>query len=238
MKHQLLAIALLGACNTAAPQPELSPSQMQGPPLILSVPELYQGIGAEFTMTGANPGDLIVLAVSRAPASGADECLTRRPQICFSLERPRLIARTRADMSGNATLNVTVPATLPEGEVLWFQARAWDGQSSYASSRGLGVVSSGDCPQILADFNQETALVRSCTQDSDCGQVMTGTSCGCTRDWVANLNADLTQFYDLLSDAGSCGAPLVSTCDCPATFGFECIPSAAGRGTCSWRYSP
>ncbi len=90
------------------------------------------------------------------------------------------------------------------------------------------------CDELETAFQTETAAIRSCTQPSDCGQQLTGTSCGCTRDWVARADADTTVFYDLMSQGNTMGCELgtISTCDCPAASGFTCSTD----GVCVWDY--
>jgi hypothetical protein len=89
------------------------------------------------------------------------------------------------------------------------------------------------CAELLAAFDAETLAIRSCGSDSECGQALQGTSCGCTRDWVARSDADTTCFYDLIEQAGAlqCELPLGSTCDCPEADGFVC-----DAGICNWNY--
>lgn len=89
------------------------------------------------------------------------------------------------------------------------------------------------CEAITADFAAESATIRTCTEASDCGQVLTGTSCGCTRNLVARTDADPTTFYALVAEAGaSCDLGLTSTCDCPDAYGFACVDSV-----CAWDYA-
>ena len=89
------------------------------------------------------------------------------------------------------------------------------------------------CDEAEAALDIALDRIQSCTTDDQCGQVLTGTSCGCTRDLVARLDADTTRFYELLEFPGDldCGG-FVSTCDCPPTDGFACV-----EGTCSWNYT-
>jgi hypothetical protein len=89
------------------------------------------------------------------------------------------------------------------------------------------------CDDLLAAFEAETIEIRSCNSDADCGQALLGTSCGCTRDWVARTDADTTCFYDLIEQgqALQCELPLGSTCDCPGADGFVC-----DAGICNWNY--
>lgn len=90
------------------------------------------------------------------------------------------------------------------------------------------------CEAILADFQAETAAIRSCTGASECGTELTGTSCGCTRNWVARTDADTTTFYALRDEglAQGCDLGLTSTCDCPETDGYDCIDRV-----CTWNYT-
>ena len=83
------------------------------------------------------------------------------------------------------------------------------------------------CDEVMA----ELAEIRSCTNDDECGLVLEGTSCGCTRDLVARLDAPEDIFRTLSEAAPDC--ELGSTCDCPETDGFACV-----EGVCSWRYIP
>jgi hypothetical protein len=89
------------------------------------------------------------------------------------------------------------------------------------------------CSALEGQRAAELDAIQSCTSDADCGQVLTGTSCGCTRNLVARNDADITTFQDIqaqLSDNGcDTGA---STCDCPEADGFACE-----AGTCTWNYT-
>ncbi len=89
------------------------------------------------------------------------------------------------------------------------------------------------CGELQTAFTAETASIRGCQNDGECGQVLMGTSCGCTRNWVARNDADTTYFYELIEMAGplSCDLALGSGCDCPETDGFVC-----DSGTCNWNY--
>jgi hypothetical protein len=89
------------------------------------------------------------------------------------------------------------------------------------------------CAQVIAAFDAETLAIRSCASDSECGQELQGTSCGCTHNWVARTDADTTCFYDLIDQAQAlqCELPLASDCDCPEADGFVC-----DAGICNWNY--
>ena len=91
-----------------------------------------------------------------------------------------------------------------------------------------------DCDALVAAFQAETAEIRACEVDADCGQVLTGTSCGCTRNWVARADADIDLWDTLRDDAldAGCSLPgMISTCDCPPANGFVC-----NDGICGWSY--
>jgi hypothetical protein len=89
------------------------------------------------------------------------------------------------------------------------------------------------CDTLVPAFEAETESIRSCDADGECGQVLHGTSCGCTLDWVARKNADATCFYELIDQAGGlgCDLGLGSICPCPEADGFACED-----GTCTWNY--
>ena len=62
--------------------------------------------------------------------------------------------------------------------------------------------------------------------------MLTGTSCGCTRNSVARNDAGVDAFYALLDEASERECELgTSPCDCPAAAGFVCQ-----EGTCAWNY--
>jgi len=89
------------------------------------------------------------------------------------------------------------------------------------------------CPELIAAIEAELYGVRECTQSEQCGQVMTGTSCGCTRELVARIDADLSRFEALRDaiSAQSCDWGLSSTCDCPEADGYACVGVR-----CTWNY--
>lgn len=90
------------------------------------------------------------------------------------------------------------------------------------------------CADVRSDFELERDAIQSCGSDEECGQVLTGTSCGCTRNLVARLDATTERFYELLEtqvDGAQC-VSLFSTCDCPPANGFVC-----DEGLCAWNYA-
>ena len=98
----------------------------------------------------------------------------------------------------------------------------------------LTAPSAAVCDGLEATFDEAFTAVRSCEDASDCGTVIPGFSCGCTRDWVGRLDADvsvLTEAADAGVDAECDWAMWGSTCDCPETDGFACIDNI-----CTWNY--
>ena len=90
-----------------------------------------------------------------------------------------------------------------------------------------------NCPDLIRAIEAELVAVRSCEEGAECGQPITGTSCGCTRDLVARIDADLAHFRALAAAifALECEYGFISTCDCPAADGYECT-----AGFCAWNY--
>ena len=89
------------------------------------------------------------------------------------------------------------------------------------------------CEDLTVALAAEEAEIRACTSGAECGQVLSGTSCGCTRNEVARYDADTTAFYALLSESQAAECDLgASTCDCPEAYGFACE-----SGTCTWNYT-
>jgi len=110
-------------------------------------------------------------------------------------------------------------------------ATSTSSDTTSASTSTTGAIE--DCDALLSAFWAEVTEIRACKEDNECGQVLTGTSCGCTRNWVARLDADATEFLALVELAGElrCELPFISTCDCPEADGYRC-----DVGTCSWNY--
>lgn len=89
------------------------------------------------------------------------------------------------------------------------------------------------CGPIVGDYEAELAEIRACETADECGQVLAGTSCGCTRNLVARIDADLADLEEIRAkaEANECSLGGISTCDCPAVDGFACE-----AGTCTWNY--
>jgi hypothetical protein len=89
------------------------------------------------------------------------------------------------------------------------------------------------CGPIVQDYENELTEIRSCASDDQCGQVLVGTSCGCTRNLVARIDADLADLEEIRTKAeiNECSLGGISTCDCPAADGFVC-----DGGFCNWNY--
>ncbi len=100
--------------------------------------------------------------------------------------------------------------------------------SSTSSSSGTF-----SCDDYTLMLDVELILAQECTTDSQCGQILSGTGCGCeTDDIVANSAFDTTYLYDLYDEAAAagCSYSAPTTCACPAATGTSC-----DAGTCAWR---
>lgn len=97
-----------------------------------------------------------------------------------------------------------------------------------------GGIRPSSCEDVRRAFEAELESIQSCDSDAQCGQVLTGTSCGCTRNLVARTDADASRLRQLLEteiDGQRC-VSLGSTCDCPAADGFAC-----NDGRCAWNHT-
>lgn len=90
------------------------------------------------------------------------------------------------------------------------------------------------CEELDAALQKELSSIRSCAVDADCGEVLEGTSCGCTNDLVARKDADAARFRALRARGEALGCEgATSDCSCPAADGFACT-----NGVCGWNYVP
>lgn len=132
-------------------------------------------------------------------------------------------ATTTTDSTGPATSATTTDTT--------GAATSEPGSTGTTDPGSTGAIM--DCAALEAAFAAETKKIRSCTKNAECGQDLQGTSCGCTRNWVARNDADTTHFYELIDQGAALQCELIpaSTCDCPAAEGFAC-----DQGICTWNY--
>lgn len=124
------------------------------------------------------------------------------------------------------------------GETYWYQICSYN-EAGESTRLPISITrkkscdtDSESCDELLAALSAEGEAIRSCTRDDECGQDLPGTSCGCTRNLVARIDADATCYQDLRQRARDlqCDLP-VTVCDCPAADGFVCR-----EGWCSWNY--
>ncbi len=108
------------------------------------------------------------------------------------------------------------------------------GGTSGSGGSGAGFSS---CEEVRQATEAALAQIQACSSDAECGQVLSGTSCGCTRNEVARLDADTSEFdaiHYVTIDGETCnGGRFGSTCDCPAADGFACESNR-----CTWNYTP
>jgi len=114
------------------------------------------------------------------------------------------------------------------------------GEVAFSNDCGCGCIDPlagptlNNCNQVERNYDRELDRIQACNTAADCGQVLTGTSCGCTRNLVARNDANTARFDAIVDRAGDlgCDLGLISTCDCPAADGFACVDN-----TCTWNYT-
>jgi hypothetical protein len=90
------------------------------------------------------------------------------------------------------------------------------------------------CEEVNAALEEELSSLQACSVDSDCGQILEGTSCGCTNDLVARKELDTARFRSLQGRGEELECPAKLTdCSCPEADGFICT-----NGVCGWKYVP
>ena len=77
-------------------------------------------------------------------------------------------------------------------------------------------------------YDKALRSVQMCEADAECGQIITGTSCGCTRELVARKRVSLDTLRGIMEN---CNINTIGTCDCPPADGFVCA-----EGRCAWNY--
>jgi len=96
---------------------------------------------------------------------------------------------------------------------------------------------------VCDDLGRELKEARSCDVDLECGKVIAGTSCGCTRNLIARKDADMTKLNRLINQYLALASvslewptecrqvEFASSCDCPEAIGFACKDHL-----CTWNY--
>ena len=96
----------------------------------LEVSRLIRGAEANLTVHGAQAGEKVTFAVSLATGDGP----CPMPGVCLDLVNPKVIGAELADAQGAATLNVTVPQSVPAGKTAWFQSVVHRGPASVVTN--------------------------------------------------------------------------------------------------------
>lgn len=107
------------------------------------------------------------------------------------------------------------------------------------ASPGDSAVDTGVCEAAEASRDAALATIQSCEGWSECGQVLVGTGCGCTRNQVVRTDADPTAFLAAWAAADeACGGSMSSGCDCPEAYGFDCVGNSCGWDVSDGYYLP
>ena len=111
-----------------------------------------------------------------------------------------------------------------------------EGRCQYTTS-ALGAIGDLTCDEVRTQYNTALFEIQVCTNDHECGTVLPGTSCGCTRDLVARIgvsDAVMSRFHQYLErHTNDCGEGFITTCDCPKANGFACI-----NNKCAFNINP
>jgi hypothetical protein len=124
-----LALALAGCATEAQLPVDASAPPV---PMTLWVSSVSHGQAMQVVVRGADPNDRVWIGASLA-GTGAGPCPASLGGQCLDIRGPTLIGAINTDASGNGQLRLTVPSTLPAGDV-WFQAAVGNGAASHVSN--------------------------------------------------------------------------------------------------------
>jgi eight-cysteine-cluster-containing protein len=199
MSRLFVALVALAACAESTPKASLLPGTSP-PPADIALYDLAEGGTFNVVVSGAGPGDDIRFLVSRTAGLGGP-CVGA---VCVDVLAPITIGIESADGAGDAEVSRVLPASLVEGDLLFFQAIHLAGVDSYVTPLTFGYVGSGLCLTVdPSDVNYDryegTASDNSCVFDADC------TMSGCSGEVCAAVEIPTT--CDFLPDppTGSCG---------------------------------
>lgn len=151
MRTRLLLLSLV-AC---APDPGLADGASP-PPMTLSTPTLIPGQPFTLTVSGATPGDRVWFG--RGGGLGCCTCPPSMGGACLGVTGPLPLSSGRADVAGVLTRTWTLPATVPVGTRVAFQAAVVAGAASYVSDPVEVVVQPADPLTLLDDPFDGAAL--------------------------------------------------------------------------------
>jgi hypothetical protein len=190
------AALLLAAC---AADPALSPVDQAAPPVLLTVSQLSPGQPTTFTVTGANPGDLVL--VGRGSDVGFFGCPPTLFGGCVLLQDPELLFTEVADATGTWSWTGTAPAGLRPGSSFAFQAFA-------LGTTGIG---SNPITVTVVDPAGETDCLDGVDGDFDGLADCLDTDCAATCDALCDLGSCCYTDADTLAVPGSVSGALDAT---------------------------
>jgi hypothetical protein len=96
------------------------------PPMVREIPilahdALTRGRDVQFRVTGVNSDEVVSFLFSLA-GEGGGPCSPQLGGLCVDLANPSVFGEATADASGTATLSRTIPADVPAGDTISFQA--------------------------------------------------------------------------------------------------------------------
>lgn len=116
--------------------------------LELEVTDLILGAPVTFSVSGADAGETVHLV--RGSAEGAGPCPAVLDGACLDILDASVLRSLTADGAGNASFTVTVPATLPLGMTVAFQAVANRGIDSWFSAPTVTMTSALESESLSA----------------------------------------------------------------------------------------
>lgn len=140
-----MLLTLLLACTSPSDGPDAAPRPPPPGVLTLAVGPVLPGRSLTLSSAGAPAGQAVTFLFGDA---GPGACPPALGGACLGITNHRVLGTARADAAGAARLSFRAPATLPDGQVGWFQAgylTAGAAALSRATSRTVGL----DDPDLL-----------------------------------------------------------------------------------------
>lgn len=105
--------------------------------------------------------------------------------------------------------------------------------STPAGGAPPGTAGSSSCESMVEALAAELSEIQQCESDEDCGASVGEGTCGCTRATPVRLDAESTEYVNLLMAVknAACASVGGSVCDCPKADGFVCVSNK-----CAWNY--
>lgn len=144
MNRPILALALVG-CTSGEDALGLRP-QAAPPPFVLSASDMVAGDPAALVAASLDGDETAWFFVSVA-GEGTGPC-DPSGTTCLDVVRPLFLGSASPDGGGEATLDLTVPATVPDGTPVWFQVAVRDASGGFTTATPVGAVVSAPVSEV------------------------------------------------------------------------------------------